>query len=170
MSRYGRGRVYEGRAAKLLRTMGLYAIRVPLSKGFYLITSAKSDNGATPILRCNGDVAVWCNGGLPIPVEVKRVGGGKNGHHVLSIARRRLSKHRWSETEIGMFGGRLPVMVSYRQHWFFCVYDRNRKQLYRLSYDEFCEMIRSMSVALRERLYTYNACGLVPYDGNDSPC
>lgn len=171
MSRYRYGRYYESRAARVLRSMGLYAIRIPLSKGFFIISASRSDNGKAPIVKCNGDIAAWCDGGFPVPVEVKRVGGHRSNKRLaLSIAVRRLRKHRWSEYEVFLLDGNLPVMISTGKLWLFGVFNRASGHVRLMEPGEFRDVISSLSQAMKTRLFAYESVAIIPYGGNESPC
>jgi len=140
MSRYYTGRRFEKLAEADVRKLGLNCVRVPLSKGFYIVT--RND-----MYTCYGDLAAWCYDGLPVSIEVKRIGKTfKSDKSFLKLLRSRLVSYRHRKL-------RVFVMAYTKRGVRYFVYDATNGKDKLLEYDssEFAVEVANTSRKLAQQ-------------------
>lgn len=145
MSKYNLGRHYEKVAAEELRKCGLNCIRVPLSKGFFLVY--RGCDGKSIITKQSGDLAAWTNNGMPVAIEVKRIGSKfRTAQQYLYVLRNRLSRSQRNNCHFIVVSLRGNVWKYYTMK--HC--SKNGVILSEMTQKDFVSAVASESVRLSE--------------------
>ncbi|MEM3008544.1 MAG: hypothetical protein QXY15_10885 [Candidatus Nitrosotenuis sp.] len=146
-NQYSRGRSAERAVVTRLRELGLYAVRIPLSKGFYVV----NHDGSYSI--CRGDVAAWTAQGMPVAIEVKRVSKRRRQESSLhKMIMYRMKNH--DDNTLLVVVGRGAKMSYYTYH------KNGNDSLFSMSENEFVREVcrRSRELAQKSGL----SCCVIP--------